>query len=102
METEATKELRAIKDAIAAKYKSFREFFDALLEEQRLTHPEFANGPMSRVNIRAFDEDDVTGIEEIEDEGGISRKKIYDLSGRPVQTPTKGGIYLVNGKKIVY
>ncbi|MBR3923525.1 MAG: hypothetical protein IKJ45_10445 [Kiritimatiellae bacterium] len=45
METEATKELRAIKDAIAAKYKSFREFFDALLEEQRLTHPEFANGP---------------------------------------------------------
>lgn len=57
---------------------------------------------MSRVNIRAFDEDDVTGIEEIEDEGGISRKKIYDLSGRPIQTPTKGGIYLVNGKKIVY
>lgn len=57
---------------------------------------------MSRVNIRAFDEDDVTGIEEIEDEGGISRQKIYDLSGRPVQTPTKGGIYLVNGKKIVY
>ena len=32
METEATKELRAIKDAIAAKYKSFREFFDALIE----------------------------------------------------------------------
>ena len=27
METEATKELRTIKAAIAAQYKSFREFF---------------------------------------------------------------------------
>ena len=44
METEATRELRSIKDAMAAKYKSFREFFDALLEEQRMTHPEFYNG----------------------------------------------------------
>ena len=42
METEATKELRAIKDAIAAQYKTFREFFDALLAEQRKTHPELA------------------------------------------------------------
>ena len=42
METEATKELRTIKDAIAAQYKSFREFFDALLAEQRQTHPEFS------------------------------------------------------------
>ena len=42
METEATKELRAIKDAIAAQYKTFRAFFDALLESQRQRHPEFA------------------------------------------------------------
>ena len=42
METEATKELRAIKDAIAAQYKTFREFFEALLERQRQRHPELA------------------------------------------------------------
>lgn len=47
METEATKELRAIKDAIAAQYKSFREFFDALLAEQRQAHPEFAKEQMA-------------------------------------------------------
>lgn len=40
METEATKELRAIKDAIAAQYKSFRDFFNDLLAEQRQAHPE--------------------------------------------------------------
>ena len=43
MESEATKELRQIKDAIAAQYKSFREFFDALLEEQRKKHPVLAS-----------------------------------------------------------
>ena len=42
MESEATKELRQIKDALAAQYKNFREFFDALLEEQRKKHPELA------------------------------------------------------------
>ena len=42
MESEATKELRAIKDAIAAQYRNFREFFEALLKEQRQTHPELA------------------------------------------------------------
>ena len=41
-ESEATKELRRVKDAIAAQYKSFREFFDVLLAEQRKTHPELA------------------------------------------------------------
>ena len=34
------KELRAIKDAIAAQYKSFRDFFNDLLAEQRQAHPE--------------------------------------------------------------
>ena len=42
MESEATKELRAIKDAIASQYKTFKEFFDALLKEQRQSHPELA------------------------------------------------------------
>ena len=42
METEATKELRAIKDAISSQYKTFREFFAALLERQRQRHPELA------------------------------------------------------------
>ena len=28
-------------------------------------------------------------------------QKIYDLNGRRVMTPTKGGVYIINGKKVV-
>lgn len=37
METEAMKELRAIKDAIAKEYKSVRELCEALIAKQNRT-----------------------------------------------------------------
>lgn len=39
-----------------------------------------------------------TGVEEVKGENG-KEKTIYDLTGRKVDTPTKG-IYIVNGKKV--
>lgn len=41
-----------------------------------------------------------TDIESIENEAQ-QPKQVFDLSGRRVTNPTKGGIYIVNGKKIV-
>lgn len=50
------------------------------------------------VNIR-FDEGETTGIDEVKGENGES-KAIYDLSGRKVETPTRG-IYIIGGKKVL-
>jgi hypothetical protein len=57
---------------------------------------------LSRIRIRAFDEDMETGIEETENGNVKTESFILDLSGRRVQNPEKGGVYIVNGKKIVY
>ena len=40
-----------------------------------------------------------TGIEDIKAAGG--KGAIYDLQGRKVESPSHGGIYIVNGKKVV-
>ena len=50
-----------------------------------------------------FGDEDMTGIEKIEDAGLKSENlngAIFDLSGRRVQNPTKG-IYIKNGRKVV-
>ena len=57
---------------------------------------------LSRIRIRAFDEDMETEIENVKSENGERETVILDLSGRRVQNPTKGGVYIVNGKKVVY
>lgn len=44
--------------------------------------------------------DGTTGVEEVETENG-EVKVIYDLTGRRVQETVKGGIYIVNGKKVL-
>ena len=44
--------------------------------------------------------DGTTGVEEVETENG-EVKVIYDLTGRRVQETVKGGIYIINGKKVL-
>ena len=60
---------------------------------------------LSRVNIVVSGEDDsATGIDGVE-QGSASQTnspKIYDLSGRRVHSPSRGGVYMVNGRKVVY
>ena len=42
-----------------------------------------------------------TGVDIVETENAADGT-IYDLSGRPVVEPVKGGMYIINGKKVVY
>jgi hypothetical protein len=41
------------------------------------------------------------GIEQVLSEDGKVKTEIYDLSGRRIPSPNKGGVYIVNGKKVV-
>lgn len=54
---------------------------------------------LTRVRIRVAGDGATTGIGEVKPENGAT--EIYDLSGRRVAQPQKGGIYIVNGKKVV-
>lgn len=52
------------------------------------------------VNI-VFGKKNLTGIEDMTDESE-ELKVIYDLTGRRIDTITSAGIYIVNGKKVVF
>ena len=56
---------------------------------------------LSHVRIRVAGEGIETGIGELEAEGAEVKDEVYDLSGRRVAHPQKGGIYIVGGKKVV-
>lgn len=43
----------------------------------------------------------VTGIEEVKDKKTEGSKEIYDLMGRRITKPSKG-VYIINGKKVLY
>lgn len=57
---------------------------------------------LSRVRIRVAGEGSETGIYEVETENGEHSADVYDLSGRRVAQPQKGGIYIVGGKKMAF
>lgn len=42
-----------------------------------------------------------TGIENIDADAVYGTERIYDLNGRRVTTPAKGGVYIINGKKVL-
>ena len=53
---------------------------------------------MSRISISVLGEEtDVSSMEK----GHVEKQVIYNLHGTRVQNPTKGGVYIVNGKKVV-
>jgi hypothetical protein len=61
---------------------------------------EIAEEAMSSVRIRVMGEsDNATGIDETEN---TENSVVFDLSGRRVSTPAKGGVYIINGKKVIY
>ena len=53
-------------------------------------------------NLRVFI-GGTTGVTEIssDDIEGFDGGAVYDLYGRPVSEPAKGGVYIINGKKVV-
>jgi len=44
---------------------------------------------------------DYVGVEAITADDDLSAATIYDLQGRKMNGMTKGGIYVVNGKKVL-
>ena len=45
---------------------------------------------------------ETTGIATISRDGQVDIQTVYDLQGRRVSNPVRGGLYIVGGKKIVY
>ena len=54
----------------------------------------------ARARVITIDFDEATGITGISGNTGISGD-LYDLNGRKVTAPTKKGLYIMNGKKVV-
>ena len=48
-----------------------------------------------------FDDDTTTGIRQTENLELRTENAVYDLQGRKVAQPTRGGLYIVNGRKVV-
>ena len=71
---------------------------------------EISEEAMSSVRISVRGEfGNATGVDEVNGENGEERTEngkrrteIYDLSGRRVNAPAKGGVYIINGKKMIY
>ena len=60
---------------------------------------------LANIRIRvAGEKDEVTGIITpiIEGDVHVNDGTVYDLMGRPVRTPEKGKIYIMNGKKVLF
>ena len=46
-------------------------------------------------------ENEETGIKSMTDSGKFLDNTVYNLRGQRVDSPTKGGLYIVNGRKVV-
>ena len=53
------------------------------------------------IRIAVRGEDDLTEIDNVP-LNGSSEDVIFDLHGRRVLTPVKGGVYIINGKKVYF
>ena len=59
------------------------------------------NAPWNKFYIVEMDFTDITEISP-DDTEGFGNGVIFDLNGRPVNEPAKGGIYIIDGKKVVW
>lgn len=56
-----------------------------------------------KINLRIIGDDDdeeVTGISSVQSAEAVAGGKIYDIAGRQLNSMSKAGLYIVNGKKI--
>ena len=44
---------------------------------------------------------EATGVNEVIEVNGVNDDRFYDLSGRKVAAPTRKGVYVKNGRKVV-
>ena len=60
----------------------------------------FTTTASKSISLR-FDDGHLTDIDRVESESNDTQTIIYDLCGRRISKPAKGGIYIKNGKKII-
>ena len=82
-----------------AKLGAFRIYFT--MENKNGSPVVISDDAQIRVRI-AGEEDQVTGIFTPYVSGSFVKEGIFDLMGRPVVTPEKGKIYIIDGKKVLY
>ena len=49
-----------------------------------------------------FDDDVVTGVTDVRSKTEEGRGEYFNLKGQRVENPKKGGIYVKNGKKVIF
>lgn len=87
--------------AVGTTLKPFRPYLTlTVIENSPLNISEDALTRMS-IMVRG-EEGNETGIDQVTTNHDKQTTTYYDLSGRRVKTPVKGGLYIVNGKKVVY
>ena len=67
-----------------------------------ITSRENADLPFQTIGMRLIGEDGITYIDDVKQSVEVGDNFIYDLQGRRVIEPTKGGIYIINGKKVYF
>ncbi len=65
-----------------------------------LAIPETVATSVKYMSLKAYEPGEETGITEVGNT--VNDGKLYDLAGRRVVTPIKGGVYITNGKKLVF
>ena len=100
---------KELTDHISYKMNEVGDFFELVATEGVYEMPfhayfsvlgaETANKAMLR--IVQGENPNPTGIEQIETLDDINNAVIYNLNGQRVARPVVGGIYIVNGKKVV-
>ena len=60
-----------------------------------------ATQPAGAPELTIVIDGETTGISEIERMRNVDNENVYDLQGRKVQKPSKEGIYIQNGRKVV-
>jgi hypothetical protein len=56
---------------------------------------------MQAIEFTSNLDEDLTGIQDVRSQMEDVRSDIFDMQGRKVQSPTKKGVYIMNGRKVV-
>ena len=82
--------------------KSYIVTSSASRGDNELIQPIEVEAEVIRINLGSIngEDDDMTGIRSI-DEGQFTNDTWYNLKGQRIDTPTKKGLYIKNGKKVI-
>ncbi|MBR4739045.1 MAG: hypothetical protein IK058_03475 [Bacteroidales bacterium] len=62
---------------------------------------EIPAGGVSTARVINLVFDEATGVNEVIEVNGVNDNSFYDLNGRKINMPTKKGVYIMNGRKVV-